>query len=242
MKKIFLYFCLFCLSSHISVASEDNKQKVSSRYKTITYDVFGGLMYGFGFHGVHFFDSTAKINTGNLSLLVGIDVYIGGYYDKVVKRYREYLIVPMAGVQFDYSLTNSNKTQINTMQIKNNLNLLFRLGALFKLKFDTNVKLYFLIGMTYNHVYVSNNVMLEYLAGNEFSKVSLLNAVYGFGLDFTIKQHFLLGFEYRVAPLYKKKILLMKQEWNSWFGDYVMTGDELDIIMQSFVIKAGFAF
>ena len=61
--------------------------------KKITYDIFGGLMYGVGFHDVYFFDSTAKINTGNLSLLVGVDAYIGGYYDKVVKRYREYLIV-----------------------------------------------------------------------------------------------------------------------------------------------------
>ena len=246
MKKILLSLFIFCFSSLFVLADEvANEKKVPSKYKMITYDVFGGLMYGAGFASFDDVDETGispDIRVNSLYLFAGADFYAGGYYDKIAKRYKEYLITPMFGVQFDYNVWNKSSDNGNIFTLKNHLNLLFRLGVLFKLKFDTNAKLYFLVGMAQNSLKVLGNHYILPPDGwmYDVKKVKDITALWGFGLDFIIKQHFLIGFEYRNIKFYHDNTYIKLDQYE----DYPTSDNSfpLGLSMHYIMIKAGFAF
>ena len=210
LKNIFLSFYLFFSMCICAFASENNKNRnIESRYKTITYDVFGGIMYSAGFNKFEEISSSfMPTKTHSLFVFAGIDLYAGGYYDKIAKRYKEYLITPMFGIQFDYNIWNKSNNN-DYFSLKNNFNLLVRLGVLFKLKFDTNAKLYFILGMAHNIFKNSDISYIMNIKTNEFkNKSTAICGVLVLALTLLLKNISCLVWNIEQYHFYQKILIL----------------------------------
>ena len=269
MKKIksilILSIFLACFNLDLSLSAEQQKQQSygtfgKAKYNFITFDLFGGVMYGYSLDDYKNDMTSAydiKDTTQSLSLFAGIDFYFGGYFDKMRKRYREYLITPLVGVEFDYNVWNKTKTDIGEISNKDQYSFHTRIGGMFKLKGDINLKIYALLGFANTHIVgiaakdddaahgmVGLRVYDDFLPGIDYSsyyggKRTAYEFSYGFGIETTIKQVFLLGFEFRTRE--NSSIL------NDWTKAEIVTHDEWLLFINqsmrySMMFKAGFVF
>ena len=204
--------------STVNALETDNKQQETfssvygkylevKKYSTITYDIYAGVKIGHFSHesandGYGYFHDMVRMSKFQFSAFAGIDFYLGGYYDEYYKIKRERLISPLIGVQIDKNF-GSLKATLGT-SYKEDFNILFKLGVVFKLKYDVNMKSYVLVGLSKNKIngvdivvssedYITKSVKTE----TERS----ISPLAGAGLEFVIKQRFLVGTDIYVNTL-----------------------------------------
>lgn len=230
MLKNRLFTTLFCIFSLIfliinifevradeySNDYETQQPKIESKYKFITFDLFGGVMYGGGVGD--WGEQNMKNSVTGLYGFAGIDFYLGGYFDKFRKVNRERLISPLIGMQIDYNFLPTEKTDCFSYADK--FSLLFRLGVLFKLKYDINLKLYAIVGFNYGtfkmdnssygipkYDFHSNANVGDIMYYNDTDsgyfneKHNVFAPSLGLGLEGVIKERILIGIDFRANTM-----------------------------------------
>ena len=193
--------------STVNALETDNKQQETfssvygkylevKKYSTITYDIYAGVKIGYFSHNYTedaygYFQDMLQMSKFQFSAFAGIDFYLGGYYDEYYKIRRERLISPLIGVQIDKNFGSIKATRGTSY--KEDFNILFKLGAVFKLKYDVNMKSYVLVGLSKNKFNGVDIVSLEDYIAKSVKTERFISPLVGAGLEFVIKQRFLVG-------------------------------------------------
>lgn len=184
---------------HETFSSVYGKYLEVKKYSTITYDIYAGVKIGYFSHSYDakddygYFQDMLRMSKFQVSAFAGIDFYLGGYYDEYYKIRRERLISPLIGVQIDKNF-GSLKTTLGT-SYKEDFNILFKLGVVFKLKYDVNMKSYVLVGLSKNKFTGVDIVssLEDYVVAESVETKRCVSHLVGAGLEFVIKQRFLVG-------------------------------------------------
>ena len=271
-----MFFVLLCAGLNGGAYADNDSseaQKVDRnnerKYNTVAYNLYVGLGYNYKTQvsDTPYDDFDMKSNTSlkgsSGSFLFGADFYLGGYFDNNFNTRREYLISPFMGVEIGVPFSKIKNS--SDFSWKESFNIVGKIGFVFKLKNDIDMKVYTLFGAS---KYSVSSFSYNYHNTESFDDVVTTTntdvffdgnkgwaSIYGAGIDFFYKNRFFAGFEFRYTNFKKLKFKyseIIEYEYSiaSWDGEriYESESEELsfngDIKRYGYdiLIKAGIAF